>query len=266
MAATLAARGQVGQAREVVFEAVDDATPEPEKAEGAGRLPPDRELLFDLRLLGARLALASGERREAKRWRAAAAALAAGSVGRQAQVGLSAAQSALAGGRTADAVAMYTGLLPALADRPLLAARARVGLGRSLVAAREMKGAESVLRDAVALFQAQGEILGEATALVELGEICRRTGRLSEARDLLGGALDAFLDNGLTEPAERTQELLALAELADGRPEEAHAAAIAAGADREGAHPRKRRLLERTLAARGRAAEPQNTTAEERDL
>ncbi len=186
---------------------------------------------------------------------AAAVAVAEGSVGKQAQVAMLAAQSALRTGRPADAVRIYTGLLPGLSDRPMLAARARVGLGRSLIAAREMKGAEAVLRDAVALFQTQGEILGEATALFELGELCRRTGRLSEARDLLSGALDAFVDNGLTEPAERANELLAMVELADGHPIEAIRALLAAGVERTDAPSFRRKLLAR---AQRRAHEKAN--------
>lgn len=241
LAASEAARGRMPGAVEAINGAIGDVP--------AGS---DPELLFDLRLLGARLALAAGERRAVRRWLAAAAALAGGSVGKQAQVGLIAAQSELAGGRAVRAVAIYSGLLQGLGDRPLLGARARVGLGRSLMAARELKGAEPVLRDAVALFQAQGEILGEATALYELGEICRRTGRLAEARDLLNGALDAFVDNGLTEPAERTHELLALVEMADGRPDDAVTALIAAGAESEDAPAARRRLLERAVKARGR--------------
>ncbi len=241
LAASLAARGQLQAAREAVLAALSDIARKP-----------DPSLLFDLRLLGARLALAAGERRAVRRWLSAAAELAQGSVGKQAQVGLIAAQSELAGGRTARAIAIYSGLLHGLGDRPLLGARARVGLGRSLVAARELKGAEPVLRDAVSLFQAQGEILGEATALLELGEICRRTGRLSEARDLLQGALDAFVDNGLTEPAQRIHELLALVELADGRADEAVLALVAAGAEHPDAPAGRRRLLERAQRAQGR--------------
>jgi tetratricopeptide (TPR) repeat protein len=241
LAASEAARGQLAGAAEAITAAIADVP--------AGS---DPELLFDLRLLGARLALAAGERRAVRGWLAAAAALAGGSVGKQAQVGLIAAQSELAGGRAVRAIAIYSGLLQGLGDRPLLGARARVGLGRSLMAARELKGAEPVLRDAVALFQAQGEILGEATALYELGEICRRTGRLAEARDLLNGALDAFVDNGLTEPAERTHELLALVELADGRPDDAVTALVAAGAQAGDAPAARRRLLERAVKARGR--------------
>ncbi len=236
LAAALAAGGDVAAASAAIGEAVADL------ARGA----PEPDLAFDLHLLGARLALAAGEGGVARRWLATARSLAAGSVGKEAQIGLIAAESALRSGRKADAVQRYARLLPGLADRPLLAARARVGLGRSLVRAGAYKAGEDMLRDAVALFQSQGEALGEATALVELGDLCRRTGRLAQARDLLLGALESFVEGGLTAAAERTHELLALVELADGRPGEARVALIAAGADRPDAGARKQRLYART--------------------
>jgi tetratricopeptide (TPR) repeat protein len=119
-------------------------------------------------------------------------------------VDLTAAQLHLAAGDTAAARSLLLGVVGTCRDeRPFLAARALAALGRLDRTAGRLDTAETHLREALTLFQAAGESLGEANVLVELADVARDAGRRESTRALLGGALATYRRHGTSDGVAR---------------------------------------------------------------
>jgi len=175
--------------------------------------PDDPELAFDLAVLGARLTAALGDG-DAPRWLARARVLAGASTGRRAQVDL------VAAGQEPPEVALGTlrGVLDACReDRPTLAARAALSLGRALRGQGSLEEAQLALREGIRAAQQVGELLAEANLLVELAAVVRAGGDRARARTLLDGALPSYRRHGATDGLARAllQRGICAAELGD---------------------------------------------------
>lgn len=190
-AAALAARSRFAEARG-------------ELAAVAADLPLPDDLRFDLDLLAARLALVDEDPEGAADALARARRLAGESPGRRAQLDLVEVRALEEAGRVEEARDRAEAALRACgADRSLLAARAQVVLGRLSRRLADHVAAERHLLDAAAGFQAQGEALGEANALVELGDLRLEQGRFDEARALFHAARSAYRDHGASDAWQR---------------------------------------------------------------
>lgn len=199
----LASRGDIAGARAAAGVAMGDAP------------PVDADLGFDLRLLDARLADLAGAPEEAQARLAEARALAGDSPGKRAQIDLLTARRLTEQGKDGAAIRLLEEIVSRCGEeRPFLCARALTALGRAYRAEGHlepgrMEDAERVLRQALDLFQGQGEALGEANVLAELGALARQRGRSSEAEALYRGAWETYRAHGAVDGAARMRKKLA---------------------------------------------------------
>lgn len=208
-AAALAARGEPEAARAALAPHLD--------------LPlPDDELAFDLTILDARLAHGLGRRGDLRHRVASARRLAGRSPGRRAQLDLLTARRLVEGGQKREAIELLRRAVATCGDeRPFLCARALTALARleRTMGQRQparLVEAEEHLRRALRLFQSQGEALGEATVLLELGDLARQLGRSAEAMSLYRGALGTFERHGASAAVPEVRRRLRAAAREEG--------------------------------------------------
>lgn len=195
-AAALAARSRFPEAR-AELDRVPLTSPLPD------------DLRFDLDVLAARLALVDGDERAAQAALDRARRSAGESPGRRAQVELVEVRALEEDRRFAAARARAEVVLAACGpDRTLLAARAMVVLGRLCRRLGELAAAERHLVEGAERFQAQGEALGEANALVELGDLRVQQGRPGEGRALYQAARSAYREHGASDAWQRVGKRL----------------------------------------------------------
>ena len=203
LAGALASRGDVLGARRVLAAALGEAPAS------------DTDLAFDLTVIDARLADLAGAPEEARAQLDLARTLAGESPGKRAQLDLLTARHLAEQGENTAAIHLLEDIVGRCGgERPFLCARALTALGRAYRAEghREpgrLDDAERVLRQALDLFQGQGEALGEANVLAELGDLARQRARSGEAEALYRGAWEAYRVHGAMDGAAKMRRRLA---------------------------------------------------------